>query len=48
MPLRNSSGSCISGWIAPGVVEQPTMAAVIATAVAAQIRVIGPLAPSIG
>ena len=45
IPLRNSSGTCISGWIAPGVVEQPTIAAPTATAVAAQIRDIRRLAP---
>src|ERR1700686_3649847 len=44
MPLRNSRGTCISGWIAPGVVEQPAMAALTAAAIAAQIRDIGPLA----
>ena len=43
MPLRNSSGTCISGWIVPGVVEQPAIAALTATAIAAQIRDIAPL-----
>jgi hypothetical protein len=44
MPLRNSSGICIGGWIALGVDEQPDIAAPTATAIAAHIRDIGSLA----
>jgi len=44
MPLRNTSGTCMRGSIALGVVEQPELAMPIATIVAAHIRDIGTLA----
>ena len=43
MPLRNTSGTCIRGSIALGVVEQPEIATPTATAIAAHIRDIGTL-----
>jgi hypothetical protein len=43
MPLRNTSGTCIRGSIALGVVEQPEIAMPTATAIAVHIRELGTL-----